>query len=69
METPENSNQKEFLNNKEAASFLGVSTITLYRFRREGIIDFYRFGTGKVFYRRNELENFIEKKKRAAFAA
>ena len=49
---------KEFLTNKEAADFLRLSTVTLWRLRQRGEIPFNRIAT-KVIFRRTDLEKFL----------
>jgi excisionase family DNA binding protein len=59
---------QEVYNNREAAQFLRVSRITLYRERKKGNIDFRRVGPGKVVFTRCDLETYLERQKRAAYA-
>jgi excisionase family DNA binding protein len=59
---------QEIYDNREAARFLRVSTVTLYRERKKGKIDFRRVGAGKVVYTRADLENYLEKQKRVGYA-
>ncbi len=59
-----NSSQQEIYNNKEAAALLRVSTVTLYRERKKGKINFRRVGAGKVCYTREDLDNYLEQQKR-----
>lgn len=66
-QSPDNSNQQNNFNNKEAAEFLRVSTVTLYRERTKGKLNFRRVGAGKLVYTREDLESYLEQQKRAAY--
>jgi excisionase family DNA binding protein len=65
LETP---NNQEVFNNREAAHFLRISTITLYRERAKGKIVFRRVGAGKVIFTREDLDNYLEQQKRARYS-
>lgn len=52
---------------KEAARFLRISTVTLWRLRKAGKISFRR--TPKIIYTDCDLQTFLEVNKRIAFAA
>jgi hypothetical protein len=58
---------KEINNTKEACDFLRVAPITLWRERRAGRISFHRISS-KIVYTREDLENYLARNKRAAFA-
>ncbi|MEO7673191.1 MAG: helix-turn-helix domain-containing protein [Pyrinomonadaceae bacterium] len=53
----------EFMTNKDAAKFLHVSEVTLWRERGNGNLPFYRIAS-KLLYRRSDLECYMESKKR-----
>ena len=54
-----NSVTKEWLSSKEAASRIGITQRTLYRFIDEGQIPAYRIGRG-IRLQRPDVESFIE---------
>ena len=56
-------NTTEFLTNKEAASFLKSSEVTLWRLRRSGELPFYRIAS-KLLYRISDLEGYMQSRKR-----
>lgn len=58
---------KEIFDNKEAAAFLRVSEITLWRLRKAGLLSFRRIA-GKVIYTRQDIQNLLERNKKAATA-
>ncbi len=49
----------ELLTDKEAAQFLRLSTLSLWRLRKKGELPFVRLAT-KLLYRRTDLIAFIE---------
>lgn len=53
----------EYFNTREALGFLRVSDNTLRKWRKEGVIPFYRIG-GKYLYKESELREAIDKNKR-----
>ncbi len=53
----------ELLTDKEAASFLRLSPLTLWRLRKRGELPFVRLAT-KLLYRRSDLLAFIERNQR-----
>lgn len=55
--------QKQFLSPLEAASFLGISINYLYQLNSKGIIPYYRPNNGKVYYKKQDLEDWINGKK------
>jgi excisionase family DNA binding protein len=61
-EPPRDSDQ--LIAEKEAATLLGISRLTLLRQRKDGKISFVRIGS-RVLYRRTDLDHFVER--RAAF--
>lgn len=58
----------DLLTDKEAAQFLRLSTLTLWRLRKRGELPFVRLAT-KLLYRRSELIAFIERNQRNAEVA
>jgi predicted site-specific integrase-resolvase len=58
---------KEIYTTKEAANFLRVSPITLWRERRKGKI-FFRRVSSKIVYLKEDLEKYLEQNKRGGFA-
>lgn len=57
----------DLLTEKEAASFLRLSSLTLWRLRKKGKLPFVRI-TSKNLYRRSDLIAFIERGQRNAIA-
>jgi predicted DNA-binding transcriptional regulator AlpA len=57
----------ELLTDREAAKFLRISRTTLWRERTKGNID-YRLASGKILYTRADIEKYLSRNKRAAFA-
>jgi len=55
----------DLLTDKEAASFLRLSTLTLWRLRKKGELPFVRLAT-KLLYRKSDLIAFIERNARNA---
>lgn len=55
----------ELLTDKEAAQFLRLSTLTLWRLRKRGELPFVRLAT-KLLYRRSDLIAFIDRNQRNA---
>lgn len=55
----------ELLTDKEAAQFLRLSTLTLWRLRKRGDLPFVRLAT-KLLYRRSDLIAFINRNQRNA---
>jgi hypothetical protein len=56
---------REIYTDKEAANFLRVSQVTLWRERRKGKISFRR-AASKIIYTRADLESYLDKNKREA---
>lgn len=46
---------------KEASAFLKISKGTLYAWVAKGIIPYYKPSGGKLFFRRSELEKWIDR--------
>lgn len=57
---------KEIYTTNEAAKFLRISTITLWRERKKGKISFRRVAS-KIVYLQEDLENYLNQNKREAF--
>lgn len=55
----------DLLTDKEAAQFLRLSTLTLWRLRKRGELPFVRLAT-KLLYRRTDLIALIERNQRNA---
>lgn len=55
----------DLMTDKEAATFLRLSTLTLWRLRKRGELPFVRLAT-KLLYRRTDLIAFIERNQRNA---
>ena len=51
--------KKEWLTNREAMTFLGVSRATMQRYRRDGRILYSKIGSGSLRYRRADLLHFL----------
>lgn len=58
--------QPEIFTDKEAAKYLRVSQVTLWRERKKGRIDFRRVAS-KIVYLQEDLENYLDRNKREAF--
>jgi excisionase family DNA binding protein len=54
-------NLKDYLGVEEAAEFLGISVSTLRRKAWRDLIPFYRSPFGKVLYKKEELQAFLDK--------
>jgi hypothetical protein len=55
----QNQIQSPFLSLKEACDYLKLKPATLYAYNNKRIIPFYRRRSRKVFYRKDDLDNFI----------
>ncbi len=60
-------NEKQIFTDKEAAAYLRISTVTLWRMRRKGKISFRR-SASKLVYTQSDLDDYLESTKRNAFA-
>ena len=60
-------NEKQIFTDKEAADYLRISQVTLWRERKKGKISFRR-AASKIVYTQKDLENYLESTKRNAFA-
>lgn len=59
--------EKQIYTDKEASDFLRISQVTLWRERKKGKISFRRVAS-KIVYLREDLEMYLERNKREAFA-
>lgn len=50
---------KEFLDLKEATSYLNLSKSALYKLTSQKVIPFYQPGGKKIFFRRKDLDQWI----------
>lgn len=55
----DNSADKDWLSNKEAQEYLGLSRPTLQRYRSSGKLPFSKVGN-KIYYRRSDIEALLE---------
>lgn len=53
-------NKLKFMNAQEAAEYLGVSKSQIYKLTSERRIPHYKPTMGKVYFRKEELDEFIE---------
>jgi predicted site-specific integrase-resolvase len=60
-------NEKPIYTDKEAAEFLRISQVTLWRERKKGVISFSLVGS-KIMYERGDLENYLRRTKQNAVA-
>ncbi len=60
--------ERELFTSREASIILRVSTITLWRERKAGRLSFHR-AASKIIYTRQDLDSYLERNKREAFAA
>lgn len=58
---------REIYTDKEASDYLRISQITLWRERKAGKITFRR-AASKIIYLQEDLDAYLEKNKRVAFA-
>lgn len=58
---------KQIYTTNEAAEYLRISSITLWRERKKGKISFRRVAS-KIVYLQEDLEKYLEQNKREAFA-
>lgn len=59
--------EHENFTEQEAANFLRISTVSLWRARKRGLITFRRV-LGKILYTKKDLLDFLENSKRGGFA-
>lgn len=59
--------ENQLFTDKEASEMLRISKVTLWRIRKKGKIEFRRIGE-KVFYTKQDIDNYLENQKRAAYA-
>jgi hypothetical protein len=55
--------ERENFTNREASDFLRISTVSLWRARRRGLITFRRV-LGRILYTKTDLLEFLERSKR-----
>lgn len=51
---------KEWLTNAEAQAYLGLSRMTLQRYRDNGLLEYSKVGSN-IFYRRSDIIGLLEK--------
>jgi len=66
MEVKSIMSEKQIFTDKEASKFLGISQVTLWRERKKGKITFRRIAS-KVFYLKQDIDEYLERNKREAF--
>ncbi len=59
--------EKQIFTDKEASDYLRISKVTLWRERKKGNISFRR-AASKLIYTRQDLEDYLQRNKREAFA-
>nr|WP_314496787.1 helix-turn-helix domain-containing protein [uncultured Chryseobacterium sp.] len=52
-------NEKQILSFKESIEFMDVSKSFLYKMTSEGKINFYKPNNGKIYFRKEDLENWM----------
>jgi len=52
--------EREWLSNREAMDYLSLSKSTLERYRRQGVLDYYKIEGNFIRYRRADLDAWIE---------
>lgn len=57
--TPPKETQEDFLTVKQVSKLLGVSLVTIHKWKKDGKLKFYRFGT-RIRFNRSEILN-VEK--------
>ncbi|MEJ7862151.1 MAG: helix-turn-helix domain-containing protein [Pyrinomonadaceae bacterium] len=60
-------NERQIYTDREAAEYMRISQVTLWRLRKTGKISFRR-ASSKIIYTHTDLENYLERNKREAFA-
>ena len=60
------SDRRQIYTDKEAAVYLRISQITLWRLRKAGKISFHR-AASKLIYTQADLDNYLQSTKRDAF--
>ncbi len=58
--------ERELFTDKEAAEYLRISQVTLWRERKAGKITFRRIAS-KIIYLKQDIEEYLERGKRQAF--
>jgi excisionase family DNA binding protein len=54
-----NKNEKNILSFKESIEFMDVSKSFLYKLTSEGRINFFKPNNGKIYFRKEDLENWM----------
>ena len=60
---PSNSSPKEWLTNREAMDFLGLSKTTLQRYRTSGRLPYSKIG-GNIYYQYTDLVSLLEESRK-----
>lgn len=60
---------QEIYSINEAAKYLRISRVTLYRIRESGKISFRRIGAGRIVFTQNDLKEYLKRQKTNAHAA
>lgn len=60
--------KQELFTEQEASAYLRISKVSLWRERKAGRIAFHRI-SGRIVYSSQQLNEFLERNKREAFAA
>ena len=58
-----NKKERPFLTIDEASEYLGISKNTLYAYTSRGILPFYKLQNRKIYFKIEELDDFILSKK------
>ncbi|MFZ5517676.1 MAG: helix-turn-helix domain-containing protein [Candidatus Zhuqueibacterota bacterium] len=51
--------EKPFLSIVEASEYLGISRNTLYGYTSKGILQYYKLQGRKIYFKREDLNNFV----------
>lgn len=57
--TPLKETPEDFLTVKQVSKLLGVSLVTIHKWKKDGKINFYRFGS-RIRFKRSEIENVVK---------
>lgn len=61
----EDTDNEIYFTSKQAASFMGISPVTLYKWRKKGKIDYCRLkGSNRIYYKKSELKKVLKPAKR-----
>lgn len=61
--------QKQILSFKEALSFMDVSNSLLYKLTSQGSITFFKPNNGKLYFRKEDLENWMTQNEQKSVAS